>query len=352
MAYGMAGMPGNQRQVGLPRGMSGFPVVGRGLGGMPVRVTVPPGHYIATPTATPAAFGDPFEGGFYTGMIWNELVQSASAKTIGIGVTSFEVADMKATPLVYVGQTLEVRSRANPVNKMIGVVTSAMGTALTINVTSVGGSGAFTDWSIMSRYRVIVAPKATGENASTSYDNGAFASVSECITLSEGRKATQAMVVAGGAAGYPAAFWCNALSIAGRSDWYLPARDELELCYRNLKPSADSNYTTPDRLTSGPNYMKLGAYGDVADTHGLANNTSPVSPAHSAGSPAQVAAGMNFRTGESEAFSAANYYSSTELTATSAWGQTWSVGGMALGSQTSMTKSNNNRVRAVRRSII
>lgn len=37
MSYGMAGMPGNQRQVGLPRGMSGFPVVGNGLGGLPVR---------------------------------------------------------------------------------------------------------------------------------------------------------------------------------------------------------------------------------------------------------------------------------------------------------------------------
>lgn len=37
MAYGMAGMPGNQRQIGLPRGAGGFPVVGGGLGGLPVR---------------------------------------------------------------------------------------------------------------------------------------------------------------------------------------------------------------------------------------------------------------------------------------------------------------------------
>lgn len=39
MAYGMAGMPGNRYMAGLPRGMGGFPAVGGGLGGLPVRRT-------------------------------------------------------------------------------------------------------------------------------------------------------------------------------------------------------------------------------------------------------------------------------------------------------------------------
>ena len=309
--------------------------------------------YITTPTATPAAFGDSFEGGFYTGMIWNELVQSATSTAIATGSKVFTVADMTATPLVYAGQTLEVRSRANPVNKMIGVVTGALGTALTINVTSVGGSGTFTDWSIMAQYRVIVAPKATGENASIAYKNANTAAPAATGTLSEGRKATLAMVAADSSTVYPAAHWCNNLSIAGRTDWYLPARDELELCWRNLKPTADANYVTADRPAAAtPNYMNLGSYGDTANTHGLSPNTSPAGAAHISGTPAQVAAGKNFRTGEAEAFiyGSSYYWSSTEYNATNAWNQYWDSSNP--GAQSSNNKTSTHCVRACRRSII
>jgi hypothetical protein len=309
--------------------------------------------YITTPTATPAAFGDSFEGGFYTGQIWNELVQSASSYAIGTGSKAFVVADMTATPLVYAGQTLEVRSRANPANKMIGVVTNALGTALTINVTSVGGSGTFTDWSIMAQYRVIVAPKATGENSAIAYKNSNDAAPAACGTLSEGRKATLAMVAAGTSTVYPAAHWCNNLSIAGKTDWYLPARDELELCWRNLKPTADANYVVADRPTAAtPNYMNLGSYGDTANTHGLDNNSSPVGAAHISDTPAQVAAGKNFRTSESEAFAYGSfgYFSASEYSATGAWVQNWNSS--YPGRQFNGGKSTAYYVRAVRRSII
>ena len=309
--------------------------------------------YIATPTATPAAFGDSFEGGFYTGQIWNELVQSASSYAIGTGSKAFVVADMTATPLVYAGQTLEARSRANPANKMIGVVTGASGTALTINITSVGGAGTFADWSIMAQYRVIVAPKSTGENTSIAYKNANTAAPVACGTLSEGRKATLAMVAADTSAVYPAAHWCNNLSIAGKTDWYLPARDELELCWRNLKPTADANYVTADRPTGAtPNYMNLGSYGDTANTHGLSPNTSPAGAAHTSGSPAQVAAGKNFRTGESEAFAygSFHYWSASEYSATAAWSQGWHSS--VPGNQDGGNKTYAGYVRAVRRSIV
>lgn len=307
--------------------------------------------YIATPAATPA-FGDAFEGGFYTGMIWNELVQSASSTTIATGSKTFTVADMTASPLVYAGQTLEVRSRANPANKMIGVVTGALGTALTLNITSVGGSGTFTDWSVMAQYRVIVAPKSTGENASVMYKNANTAAPTACGTLSEGRKATLAMVAADTSTVYPAAHWCNNLSIAGKTDWYLPARDELELCWRNLKPTADANYTGADRPSAQtPNYMNLGAYGDTAVQHGVSNNTSPAGAAHTSGVPSQTAA-TAFHTGGAEAFDYGSvfYWSSTEYNATSAWNQFWYSS--YPGSQYDNGKTHTCRVRACRRSII
>lgn len=309
--------------------------------------------YIAVPTATPAAFGDALEGGFYTGKIWNELVQSATSTAIGTGSKTFTVADMTATPLVYAGQTLEVRSRSNPTNKMVGIVTGAVNTSLTVNVTSVGGTGTFTDWSVMAQYRVIVSPKASGEISALLYKNTDDASPTACGTLSEGRKATLAMVAAGSSAVYPAAHWCNNLSIAGKTDWYLPSRDELELCSRNLKTGPESNYAVANRPTGAtPNYMNLGSYGDTDPNHGVNNNSSPAGLAYTAGVPAQVAAGKNFRTGEAEAFNYNAYFmSASEYNAANYWLENWLPG--STGYQGGSTKTYATAyLRAVRRSII
>ena len=307
--------------------------------------------YITTPTATPAAFGDAFEGGFYTGLVWNELIESSTSVAIATGSKTFTVAASAA--YCYAGQTLEIRSRADPTNKMVGVVTGANLSTLIFNVTSVGGSGTFTDWSVMAKYRVIVAPKASGENSSIAYKNANSAAPSACSTLTEGKKATDAMVAADTSTVYPAAWWCHNLSIGGKTDWYLPARDELELAWRNLKPTANANYVVTDRSTGAtPNYMNLGSYGDTANTHGLDNNSSPTGAAHTAGDPAQVAAGKNFRTGESEAFAYGSYYywSASEYSTTNSWYQYWNSG--YPGFQNGYVKTYALYVRAVRRSII
>jgi hypothetical protein len=161
------------------------------------------------------------------------------------------------------------------------------------------------------------------------------------------------MVAAATSTVYPAAHWCNNLSIAGRADWYLPARDELELCWRNLKPTADANHESADRPTAAtPNYMNLGSYGDTAANHGLNNNSSPVGAAYIAATPAQVAAGKNFRTSESEAFAYGSYiyWSASEYSTTTAWTQNWYAG--FPGGQNGTNKTNALYVRAVRRSII
>ena len=307
--------------------------------------------FIATPTATPGSFGSALEGGFYAGLIWNELIESSTSVAIATGSKTFTVSSGVA--YCYSGQTLEVRSRANPANKMIGTVTAANLSSVTINVTSIGGSGTFTDWSVMAQYRVIVAPKASGENASIMFKNANSAAPSACGTLTEGKKATDAMVAADTSTVYPAAWWCHNLSIGGKTDWYLPARDELELAWRNLKPTADANYTSADRSTGAtPNYANLGSYGDTANTHGLNNNSSPAGAAYSSGTPAQVAAGKNFRAGESEAFAYGSYtyWSASEYSTTGAWYQYWYSG--YSGYQNDDSKTFAACVRAVRRSII
>jgi hypothetical protein len=308
---------------------------------------------IYTPTATPAEFGDAFEGGFYTGMVWNELTQSTDSKLIATGSLVLTVASMTAAPLVYVGQALEVRSRANPANKMIGTVTAAVGTSLTLDITSVGGSGTFADWSVMAKYRVIVAPKATGQNSSLAYKNANTSSPTACQTVAEGYKATQAMIAAGNAEIYPAAHFCASLKIAGKTDWYLPSRDELELCWRNLKPVTNDNYIVADRYNSGFNYANLGSYDDPDQLHGHNMNSSPVGDAYTLTVPGQVAAGKLFRAGESEAFTfgSSYYWSSSESHSTAAWGQSWHSS--SPGYQTSHGYKTPGRVvRAVRRSVI
>ena len=286
-------------------------------------------------------------------MIWNELVQTADSIIIGVGSKALTVADMSTVALAYVGQTLEVRSRANPANKMIGAVTTAGGTTLTINVTDVSGAGTFADWSVMAQYRLIVAPKASGENIGIYYKNTQEADPAACSTLTEGRKATLAMVAAGNSTVYPAAHWCNNLSIAGKTDWYIPARDELELCWRNLKPTADANYVEADRPAYVTrDYMNFGSYGDTANTHGLNNNSSPAGAAYTPEIPAQVQAGKNFRTDESEAFiyNSVYYRSSSESDDGSAWCHSYDAA--APGWQAGGGKVYGDSVRAIRRSIM
>ena len=307
-------------------------------------------NFIATPTATPA-IGGALEGGFFTGLIWNQVTQSATSTAIGTGSKTFTVTD--AAPLFYSGQAVEIRSRANPAtNRMIGTVTGSSGTTLTVNVTSVDGSGTLTDWSVMAKFRVIVAPKSSGENTSKAWKNAGTAGPSETGTLTEGLKATLAMVADGNSTVYPAAHFCNDLSIGGYSDWYFPARDELELIYRNLRPFTNNNYTVTDRPTGAtPNYQNLGSLGDTANTNGLNNNSDPQGVAYTAGSPAQTSVAA-FQTGGAEAMTAAgnNYWSSTEYDTTSAWRQAYDSNN--FGRQANTGKTDLRYIRAVRRSII
>lgn len=308
--------------------------------------------YIPTPTATPANFGDPLEGGFYAGMIWGQITQSSSSKTLATGSQDFAVPDMTGAPIVYAGQLLEVRSRANPANKFIGTVTGAVGTTLTLNVTSIGGSGTFSDWSVMARHRVIVAPKASGENASIALKSADTALPAACQTLTEGLAATQAMRDAGTSTVYPAAHWARNLNIGGRTDWYIPARDELELCWRNLKPVTNNNYAAADRPTGQSfNYANNGSVGDTSASHGVNNNSSPTGAAYTTTNPAQTAA-TAFRSGGAEAFEfgSAYYWSCSEYSAAAAWCHGWNSS--IPGSQVSNGKSATYRVRAARRSII
>jgi len=123
-------------------------------------------------------------------------------------------------------------------------------------------------------------------------------------------------------ASHPAAQFCEGLTIGGFSDWYLPAKNELEVCYYNLKPSTASNNTA----------------------FGINPNAVPARASnYTTGNPAQTSA-VIFRTGNAEAFAGGAYWNSTQYSATYAWQENFLDGYQGYAS-----KSGNSRVRAIRR---
>jgi hypothetical protein len=138
-----------------------------------------------------------------------------------------------------------------------------------------------------------------------------------------GPQNTADMVANGNSTVYPAAHFCNDLVTGEQTDWYMPARNELEVCYYNLKPTTTSNNTD-----SGINPNAVPA---------RASN-------YTAGDPAQTSV-TAFRSGGSEAFAADGYWTSTEQDSNNARAQTFSSG-----IQFYATKSySGRRVRAIRR---
>lgn len=306
-------------------------------------------NYIDTPNPTPA-IGAPFEGGFYMGMFWNHIAQSSDSKVLAVGAQTFTVADMSATPIVYAGQVVEVRSRDNPANRFKGVVTGASGTTLTLNVTSIEGNGTFSDWSVMARFRNIVAPKSSGENASIAIKNANTALPTGCQTLTEGLFSTNLMADAASATTYPAAHWARSLTIGGYTDWHIPARDVLELCWRNAKAETASNYITPNRGV-GFDYKKDGSFGDTSTNHGVNNNSDPVGVAYTTSVPSQTSI-TAFKESGAEAFTYNNNYrTSSEFSETTMWGQRSYSGGSGR-QESGLPKDSLYYCRAVRRSII
>jgi hypothetical protein len=172
-----------------------------------------------------------------------------------------------------------------------------------------------------TQYYLIVAPKASGQNSSRKWGVGG---VTTGITSVINGPTNSASLAALGA-DYQAAIFCEDLTIGAYSDWYLPAKNELEVLYYFLKPTTTANDTA-----SGSNANAV--------------SPEPVSTNYTSGSPAQTSAGISFRTGEAESFTLAEYQTSTEMNQTLAWVQYFDNG-----SQSGTSKNNPFYVRAVRR---
>ena len=173
-------------------------------------------------------------------------------------------------------------------------------------------------------YNLVVAPKASGESSAQTWGtNGVSTGVTSVIN-----GPSNSASLAGLGAAYQAAVFAEGLPIGGYSDWYLPAKNELEVLYYFLKPTTTAN-----------------------DTNGGANanavSPEPVSTNYTTGAPAQTSSGIGFRTGETNSFASDYYWSSTEGSASNAF-----LHNFFDGQQLSTAKDNASYVRAVRRILI
>ena len=169
-------------------------------------------------------------------------------------------------------------------------------------------------------YILVVAPKDGGEHEDTVW-NANTKRVDDARSFFDGEANTIAM----GRSGSALALWAVGLGINGLDDWYLPARDELELLYRNLKPTTESNYV----WRAGDNPSSVPAGYPYTET-----------------SPAQTAVAA-FQAGGAEAFDDESYYwSSTQSESYSydAWVQSF-----GNGNQYDYLEDDEFRARAVRR---
>jgi hypothetical protein len=211
-----------------------------------------------------------------------------------------------------IDQAMQLKKQGNwpPTLPAIG---SAFGGGFFAGQISTAGNG-------IADYNLVVGPVASAQSTlQWKTANTATAGTSSVI---DGPANSTAM----NNASHPAAQFCEGLTIGGFSDWYSPAKNELEVCYYNLKPTTTANNTG----TSGIN----------------ANAVPARASTYTSGNPAQTSA-TNFQSGGAEAFTVTSYWTSTQNANPYGWCQ--SFGSPYAGYQFASNKTTSYGIRAIRR---
>ena len=181
----------------------------------------------------------------------------------------------------------------------------------------------------VATHNLVIGPRSTAQSFNLFWKNSNTTTVGADSNIN-GPQNTADMVADGNSTVYPAAHFCNDLSTGGETDWYMPARNELEVCYYNLKPTTASNSTS-----SGTNTNAVPSRGSN----------------YTAGTPAQTSAAA-FQFGGAQAFATDPYW--TYWTSTARQPSSYYTSGRTQfftngGQYTAAKRSYNYYVRAVRR---
>ena len=149
-------------------------------------------------------------------------------------------------------------------------------------------------------YNLVVSDATVGQ---TNSNWGPMATTTSITSPINGSSNSASLAALG--ASYAAATFCEGLNTGGYTDWYMPALNELEVCYYFLKPGTTNNNTSSGGSPNSPNGSNPNAV-----------SPEPVSTGYTTSAPGQTSA-TNFRTGaSSQEFRTVSpspfYYTSTE----------------------------------------
>lgn len=195
------------------------------------------------------------------------------------------------------------------------VIGGALGGGYFAGQISTAGNG-------VADYNLVVGPVASAQNSSIQWKivDTTTAGTSSVINGPANSAAMNDVT-------HPAAYFCEGLTIGGFSDWYMPAQNEIEVCYYNLKPTTGTNLTS----------------------FGINANAVPARASnYTSGTPAQTTAANFVVTTGAEAFIASPnaYWNSTQQQATSNYARFQYFNN---GYQGYRAKTYSSRVRAIRR---
>jgi hypothetical protein len=181
-----------------------------------------------------------------------------------------------------------------------------------------------------TQYYLIVSPKSTEMSSSlfSSWSGTGDYGLSSANSAYHGKSNTDILnALNSGGSPFLTADFVRSLYTGGYSDWYIPAKNELEVLYYNLKPSSNLNDT-----------------GSGANANAI--SPEPFNANYTTSSPAQTSISV-FRSGGSQAFDSSNsnfYWSSTATTSRTVWVQSFGNGSQGTASDGSLMI-----VRAIRR---
>ena len=203
------------------------------------------------------------------------------------------------------------------------------------------------DYQNGERYALIVSPKSLEVAPELEWDSQNRSGEAGSFTRWDGLSSTN-NILAKNDTSYEAYEHIRSIRTSdpvpsdGGSNWYIPAMDELELMYRNLKPNTASN-NTGSQTENFPG----------TQIYGVNPSSDPTGSDYTSGDPERTSV-IDFQEGNAQSIDEERYWSSTDTDDEDgrAWRQDFTRSGDEGRQLANAKNSTNNSVRPVRRVVL